>query len=160
MKKSKTKRLNSKGFSLVELLIVIVIMAILVGIVGTQVIPYITKAQKSRDQQKISACCTDAMTAYTSCEVALDESKTYIIEITKSGSSWTVSAKEDSGTACPKLKKEFLEVNAWESSPPKFQSADGKAIQKVIMKCKNVRPLIELTVIGPVHPEDFSVEAE
>ncbi|MBQ6094530.1 MAG: prepilin-type N-terminal cleavage/methylation domain-containing protein, partial [Lachnospiraceae bacterium] len=35
------KKLNNKGFSLVELIIVIAIMAILVGVVGTQVIPYL-----------------------------------------------------------------------------------------------------------------------
>ena len=38
-----TKKLDNKGFSLIELIIVIAIMAILIGIVGTQVVPYIEK---------------------------------------------------------------------------------------------------------------------
>lgn len=42
------KKINNKGFSLVELIIVIAIMAILVGIVGTQVLPYIDKAKKRK----------------------------------------------------------------------------------------------------------------
>ena len=35
------KKKDNKGFSLVELIIVIAIMAILVGVVGTQVVPYL-----------------------------------------------------------------------------------------------------------------------
>ena len=54
------KKINNKGFSLVELIIVIAIMAILVGIVGTQVLPYIDKAQKAKDIQIVSGYCTDA----------------------------------------------------------------------------------------------------
>ena len=42
---------SNKGFSLVELIIVIAIMAILVGVVGTQVIPYLENSRKAKDQQ-------------------------------------------------------------------------------------------------------------
>lgn len=57
---------NNKGFSLVELIIVIAIMAILVGVVGTQVIPYINKSKESKDFQIVSSYGTAAMTAYSS----------------------------------------------------------------------------------------------
>lgn len=57
---------NNKGFSLVELIIVIAIMAILVGVVGTQVIPYINKSKESKDFQIVSSFGTAAMTAYSS----------------------------------------------------------------------------------------------
>ena len=40
-------KLNEKGFSLVELIIVIAIMAVLVGVVGTQVIPYMESSRKA-----------------------------------------------------------------------------------------------------------------
>ena len=39
------KKKDNKGFSLVELIIVIAIMAILVGVVGTQVVPYLNKSK-------------------------------------------------------------------------------------------------------------------
>ena len=44
-KKLANRKKDNKGFSLVELIIVIAIMAILVGVVGTQVIPYIEKSR-------------------------------------------------------------------------------------------------------------------
>ena len=68
-------RINNQGFSLVELVIVIAIMAVLVGIVGTQVIPYIDKARKAKDIQIVNGYCTDATTAFVSCTNQLDVSK-------------------------------------------------------------------------------------
>ncbi len=50
---------EEKGFSLVELIIVMAIMAILVGVVASQVIPYMEKSRQSKDQQVISALLTD-----------------------------------------------------------------------------------------------------
>lgn len=62
----KEKKANNKGFSLVELIIVIAIMAILVGIVGTQVIPYLNKSKESKDLQLLNSYSTAAVTAYSS----------------------------------------------------------------------------------------------
>ena len=59
------KKLNNKGFSLVELIIVIAIMAILVGVVGTQVIPYLENSRKAKDTQIFSAWNTAAVSAYS-----------------------------------------------------------------------------------------------
>lgn len=63
-KENNEKKLNNKGFSLVELIIVMAIMAILVGVVGTQVIPYMNQASESKDLQIVSSFGTAAMTAY------------------------------------------------------------------------------------------------
>lgn len=69
MKKSIKKYLaklqenDKKGFSLVELIIVMAIMAILVGVVASQVIPYMEKSRQSKDQQVISALLTDINSA-------------------------------------------------------------------------------------------------
>ena len=57
------KKKDNKGFSLVELIIVIAIMAILVGVVGTQVVPYLNKSKVAKDQQLLSAYATAAVSA-------------------------------------------------------------------------------------------------
>lgn len=52
---------NNKGFSLVELIIVIAIMAILVGVIAPQLIKYIEKSRQSADIQ----LCDTVKTAMT-----------------------------------------------------------------------------------------------
>lgn len=64
-KKLTNRKEDNKGFSLVELIIVIAIMAILVGIVGTQVIPYINKSKVAKDQQVLNSISTAAVAAYS-----------------------------------------------------------------------------------------------
>ena len=64
-KKLANRKKDNKGFSLVELIIVIAIMAILVGIVGTQVIPYINKSKVAKDQQVLNSISTAAVAAYS-----------------------------------------------------------------------------------------------
>lgn len=65
-KRKEELKKDNKGFSLVELIIVIAIMAILVGIVGTQVIPYINKSKEAKDFQIVNSYGTAATTAYSS----------------------------------------------------------------------------------------------
>ncbi len=45
------KKLNNKGFSLVELIIVIAIMAVLVGVLAPQFIKYVEQSRRSTDIQ-------------------------------------------------------------------------------------------------------------
>lgn len=54
---------EEKGFSLVELIIVMAIMAILVGVVASQVIPYMEKSRQSKDQQQLSEIATAMVSA-------------------------------------------------------------------------------------------------
>ena len=66
MERMRQKNTGNEGFSLVELIIVIAIMAILLGIVGTQVIPYLNRAREAKDLQIINSYSTAAVTVYSS----------------------------------------------------------------------------------------------
>ena len=60
---------NNKGFSLVELIIVIAIMAILVGVMAPQLIKYIEKSKVSADTQAADSVHTAVLTAMMDPEV-------------------------------------------------------------------------------------------
>lgn len=83
------KKTNNKGFSLVELIIVIAIMAVLIGVLAPQFIKYVERSRESTDLQNIeefktaveawvadsqgaSGSATIAMTAGTSASITLD----------------------------------------------------------------------------------------
>lgn len=60
---AKLQENDKKGFSLVELIIVMAIMAILVGVVASQVLPYMEKSRQSKDQQQLSSLATNVVSA-------------------------------------------------------------------------------------------------
>lgn len=61
--RKKQKVSNNKGFSLVELIIVIAIMAILAGALAPQLIKYIDKSRKSADVQTAQTIATAVSSA-------------------------------------------------------------------------------------------------
>lgn len=51
------KKTNNKGFSLVELIIVIAIMAVLIGVMAPQFMKYVERSRKSTDVQNVGEVC-------------------------------------------------------------------------------------------------------
>ena len=75
----KQKNLTNKGFSMVELIMVIAIMAVLVGVLAPQYIKYVEKSRVSADAQQVEEF-TGAMTVLASdVDVTLDSTKTYTV---------------------------------------------------------------------------------
>ena len=75
--KNKRKK-NNKGFSLVELIVVIAIMAVLIAVLAPQFIKYVEKSKVSSDEanaKELLAACQVAM-ADEDCDVALPGSGT------------------------------------------------------------------------------------
>ena len=90
------KKMDNKGFSLVELIIVIAIMAILVGIIGSQVVPYIEKSRLSKDKSTVD-------TVYTAWQSAVAK------EYTQSGP--VAGAQLGDGNTNKTLTKAFVETD-------------------------------------------------
>ncbi|MBP9996651.1 MAG: prepilin-type N-terminal cleavage/methylation domain-containing protein [Lachnospiraceae bacterium] len=78
------KKLNNKGFSLVELIIVIAIMAVLIGVLAPQFIKYVESSRESTDLQNITEVKT-AVEAF----VADSESSATTVTVTLSHTTGT-----------------------------------------------------------------------
>ncbi len=152
------KKLNNKGFSLVELIIVIAIMAILIGVVGTQVIPYLENSRKAKDNQVFSSWNTAGMSAYTTCAGSLDGATNYFIKVVQSGDNILLTSGDysDEDTladdADNKLKDVFSSLtglvnNASATNITKsMASKDGKTIKQFIVYIPADAPIF--SVIG------------
>ena len=82
-----TKKLNNKGFSLVELIIVIAIMAVLVGVLAPQFIKYVESSRQSTDIDAVAEYKT-AIETYVADEgskAGVTVAASYVIKTTATG---------------------------------------------------------------------------
>ena len=73
------KNICRNGFSLVEVIIVIAIMAILVGVVALAVIPNIKKSHESKDLQTLDNILSAASTAVANAQIDIGDSSVSIV---------------------------------------------------------------------------------
>ena len=73
MEQKNKRQGKNKGFSLVELIIVIAIMAILVGAIAPQVMKYVERARESSDMQVENAILTAFVTAIGSSDASVGD---------------------------------------------------------------------------------------
>lgn len=105
------KKMNNKGFSLVELIIVIAIMAILVGVLAPQYLKYVEKSRRSADMDTLDSF-------YTACTTAAADPD--VIDIGTSSSATTFTP----GTTPSTWSSEVTETMGG-STAPKFKSKDS-----------------------------------
>lgn len=137
------RKKNNKGFSLVELIIVIAIMAILVGVVGTQVVPYIENSREAKDNQVLSSYCTAATSAYST-KVANLSSSTSTITITLSATATDPTAGSDEDKIFTELKK-LTGYSAFTTLTGSMESKAGKDIKSIVITIDQSAKTISVT---------------
>ena len=143
---------DNKGFSLVELIIVIAIMAILIGIVGMNVIPQIENARKATDAEVLSAMISEAMQAWTQVMNASDSAS---IEITVQ-SNGDLYFKPSTPTAFQKKFAELAGFDLDSSSTTKnttrvLKSTTGKGLGTITITCNETNGVFIGTITGTTY---------
>lgn len=83
------KEMNNKGFSLVELIIVIAIMVVLIAVLAPQYLKYVEKSRVASDQTTVVEYINAMQVIAADPEITLDTSKSYTL--TNSGATLSVS---------------------------------------------------------------------
>lgn len=79
------KEMNNKGFSLVELIIVIAIMVILIAVLAPQYLRYVEKSRVASDQNTIVEYINAMQTVASDPEISLTDSTDYSVTIGSTG---------------------------------------------------------------------------
>lgn len=130
MKKQKT--MNNKGFSLVELIIVIAIMAILIGVMAPQLLKYVERSRQSKDMQAVDSVHTAIVTSML--DPAVDDAP--------ASGTWSSLANLYGDTSCPNfvaaVQDVVNETNAADIEGTAFESDafEGQTISIVIADSK------------------------
>lgn len=79
------KEMNNKGFSLVELIIVIAIMVILIAVLAPQYLRYVEKSRVASDQNTVVEYINAMQTVASDPEISLTEGGSYTVTIGSDG---------------------------------------------------------------------------
>lgn len=118
------KKMNNKGFSLVELIVVIAIMAVLMGVLAPQYLKYVEKTRLQKDNSAIGEIAQAMKTAYYD-QAVLNTLTSTNNKITLSGASGAVKAWNTSTTD---LEKAVYDIVPGFSTTSTTYKTSGTAI--------------------------------
>ena len=131
----KNRKMNNKGFSLVELIIVIAIMAVLVGVLAPAYLRYVEKSRKSADVQAIDAVMSAMEAAAIDPSLDFGNDKTMEVTISSTG----ITAKHNGKTTAndDKIVAELLETLGDYKLKGTWVTGEGTTNQIVIVGTVN-----------------------
>lgn len=124
------KKTNNKGFSLVELIIVIAIMAILVGVLAPQYLKYVEKSRTSADLDTLDAVYTACTTAASDADVT-DAPTADSSNVSCAGTSWGSEVIDTVGADPSTLKFKSKSAKQATGCSISFNASSNKFTVKV-----------------------------
>ena len=134
------KEMNNKGFSLVELIIVVAIMAVLIGVLAPQYMRYVERTRLQKDNSAISEVA-NAMKIAAANEAILKEIPTAGLSVSITGG--TPVSFTGLHSAAPKMEEELTQtIGAFTATSNTYK---GETVTVTITINSNGIPVVEAT---------------